>query len=433
MTKRDVLRNIALVVALMTVMGTAWYIFFVPYTLRVAVAPATSEPAQFFTALAHALDREKAPVRLTVQAYPDNRQTAAAIDAGKADLAVVRSDLALPASGDGVAILHQLIVVLAARPDTGIARFSDLRERKVGVLSQGPANKTLFEGLAAFYGLAPETTTIVPLISLDEIAKATASREIDALFVAGPRGGRGINQAIKSFQDALGSAPALIPIHDAPALVRRNPIFTAAEIAPGEIRVTPTLPTEATAPVTFPALIVAHRSLASKAVYEFTKQLFTLRQTLAGEYTAAARIEALPTERGSAFSVHPGAETYYDATETGLIEKYSDHLWLVVFGFGGVVSLATWLFSLAFPKRRELVRSEHAELVALMDAAREARTFAEIETIERRIDQLVTQTSTLIFDGGIDSDQQPAFDLLLTRLGTILESRRHEITVAQSS
>jgi TRAP transporter TAXI family solute receptor len=337
MTKRELLRYIAFVFALLTAIGTAWYILFVPYTLRVAVAPAASEPAQFFTALAHALDREKAPVRLTVQAYSDSRQTAAAIDARKADLAVVRSDLALPTTGDGVAILHQLMVVLAARPDTEIKRFSDLRERKVGVLSQGPGNKTLFEALAAFYDLTPETITIVPLASQDEIGKATASREIDALFMAGPRGGRGINQAIKAFQETLGSAPVLIPIHDASALVRRNPIFTAAEIAPGEIRATPPLPAEATATVTFPALIVAHRSLTSKAVYEFIKQLFTLRQTLAGEYTAAARIEALPTERGSSFSVHPGAETYYDASETGFLEDYSDYLWLALFGFGGVV------------------------------------------------------------------------------------------------
>jgi TRAP transporter TAXI family solute receptor len=427
MTKRDVLRNVALVLALLTAIGAAWYLIFVPYTLRVAVAPAASEPAQFFTALAHALDREKAPVRLTVLAYPDTRQTAAAIDSGKADLAVVRSDLALPTSGEGVAILHQFMVVLAARPDAEIARFSDLRERKVGVFSQGPGNRTLFEGLAAFYGLTPETITIVPLVSPDEIGKATASREIDALFMAGPRGGRGINRAIRTFQETLGAAPVLIPIHDAAALVRTNPIFTATEIAPGEIRATPPLPAEASATVTFPALIVAHRSLSSKTVYEFTKQLFTLRQTLAGEYTAAARIEALPTERGSPFFVHPGAETYYDATETGFLEPYSDYLWLALFGFGGVASLATWLFSLAFPKRRELVRSEHAELVALMDAARTAPTSAEINKIERRIDQLVAQTSRLIFEGGIDSDQQPAFDLLITRLGAILETRRREL------
>jgi hypothetical protein len=64
----------------------------------------------------------------------------------------------------------------------------------------------------------------------------------------------------------------------------------------------------------------------------------------------------------------------------------------------------------------------------MMDAARIASTLPEIENIERKVDQLVAQTSQLIFDGTIDSEQQPAFDLLLARLGTILENRRHELS-----
>ena len=427
MTKRDILRYIALGIALLTAIATAWYLLFVPYTLRMAVAPAGGEPAQFLTALAGMLDRQKAPVRLTVLTYPDNRQSAAAIDAGKADLAVVRSDLSLPTTGLGVAILNQLMVVIAARPDQNIARFSDLRGRRVGVLGQGAGNRALFEHLATFYGLPLEAMTIVPLASLDEVSKATTSREIDAAFIVTPRGEQGDIRAAQAFQKALGSAPVLVPVDEAAALVRRNPIFTAAEIAPGEIQASPPIPVAASATVTFHTLIVAHRTLKSKAVYQFTEQLFNLRQTLAGEFQAASYIEALPTERGSPFSVHPGAVTYYDASETGFLEKYSDYLWLGLFGFGTIISLATWLFSLAFPKRRELVFSEHAELIALMDAARVASTLPEIDNIERRVDQLVAQTSKLVFEGSIDSEQQPAFDLLLTRLGTILESRRSEL------
>ena len=56
MTKRDVLRYIALGVALLTAIATAWYLLFVPYTLRTAVAPAGGEAAQFLTALAGMLE-----------------------------------------------------------------------------------------------------------------------------------------------------------------------------------------------------------------------------------------------------------------------------------------------------------------------------------------------------------------------------------------
>ena len=56
MTKRDVSRYIALGSALMTVIATAWYLLFVPYTLQMAFASAGGEPTQFLTALAGMLE-----------------------------------------------------------------------------------------------------------------------------------------------------------------------------------------------------------------------------------------------------------------------------------------------------------------------------------------------------------------------------------------
>jgi hypothetical protein len=40
---------------------------------------------------------------------------------------------------------------------------------------------------------------------------------------------------------------------------------------------------------------------------------------------------------------------------------------------------------MAFPKRREMVRSEHAELIALMETARVAPTLFDIDAIDRRM------------------------------------------------
>jgi TRAP transporter TAXI family solute receptor len=425
MNKRDILRYSAF--ALLTAAGVGWYYFFIPHSLRVAVGPAAGEPAQVLAALAQTLEREKAPLRLTVAVHSDNDSASAALGEGKADLAVVRSDGSLPASSVAVAIAHRFIVVLAARPNSGIAKFSDLRGKSLGVIGQGPGNRKLVEMLFVFHGLHPDTTRIVPLASPDRVNTAAAQGLIDALFAAAPRGGDGIARAVAAFQSGVGSSPTLAPLDDAAALAKRNPIFTADKIAPGEIRSLPALPAEEIATVTFPSLIVARRDLADSKIYEFTKHLFMLRLTLAGQFPAAARIEALPTDRDSTFSVHPGAVTYYDASEKAFLENYSDLMWLALFGFSGVVSLAAWLFSMAFPKRREMVRSEHAELIALMETARVAPTLLDIDAIDRRIDQLVAQMSSLMFDGGIDAEQQPAFDLLLKRLGAILEMRRREL------
>jgi TRAP-type uncharacterized transport system substrate-binding protein len=91
------------------------------------------------------------------------------------------------------------------------------------------------------------------------------------------------------------------------------------EIAPGELGIKPLMPAKVVQTFTFPALIVASNRLASKAVQEFTRQLFSLRHALLAKNPEAGRIEKLSTDRGESFAVHPGAATYYDAEEAGLL------------------------------------------------------------------------------------------------------------------
>jgi hypothetical protein len=428
MTKREVLRYSALVLASTVVAGAIWYWFFVPYTLRIAVGPPTSEPARFFAALAQRLEEENAPLRLVVLSFPDHRSTSAALDNKIADIAIVRSDMGPPQSGLGIAIAHRFVAVLVARPGPD-GDAPDMRKLSVGALGQGPGNLNLFRLLAPSYGLSLDTIKIVALTSPDEIGEAVSSGNINALFVAGPRGGEIIGEAITRFRAATKAPPIVLPMSDSAALIKRYPIFSADKIAAGDIAVTPPLSADEIPTVTFPSLIMARRTLSDAKVYEFTKQLFMLRSGVIGQQQAAARIEALPTDRDATFAVHPGASTYLDADETSFLESYSDVMWLALFGFSGVASVAAWLLSYLFPRRRELVQGEHAELIGLLEAARKADTIEDIDAIESRTDQLVAEASKLMFSGSIDSDRQPAFDILLTRINQILERRRSELAL----
>jgi hypothetical protein len=74
-----------------------------------------------------------------------------------------------------------------------------------------------------------------------------------------------------------------------------------------------------------------------------------------------------------------------------------------------------------------MVKAEFTELLELMEKARAATSTAEIENVEREIDKLVTVTSQLLFDGSIDDIHQPAFDLILARIETVLEAKRQEL------
>lgn len=430
MRSRDLLGYLALGLAALTAAGLLWYIYFVPYTLRIAVGPSNTEPTELLAAMSAAMERDKASVRLVLIPYANLADTSTALDERRADLAVVRTDLSLPTSGLAVAIVHQYVTLILSRPQANIRRFTDLRNHSVGVVSPGSGNVTLFQTLMSSYELKSETVRIVPLASADEIAAAISAGRIDALFVAGPRGGRLLTRSLQAFSTAIKGSPVVVPISEATALAARNRVFTVGEIAPGELGITPAIPAKELQTLTFPALLVASSHLSSGAVQEFTKQLFSVRHALLAQNPAAGRIEKLSTDRGDSFAVHPGAATYYDAEEAGLLSGLSDWFWVGMLGLGGLGSIGAWILSLLFPRRREMVQAEFVELQELMETARAATSAAEIERIEREIDKLVKHTSQLLFDGSIDDIHQPAFDLILTRIETVLEAKRQELAAA---
>lgn len=432
MRGRELLGFTAIFLSALTVLGVLWYVYFVPYNLKVAVGPAYTEPTELLTSMSESLDRDNAAVRLTLVPHDDLAETSVALDARRVDLAVVRTDLGLPSSGLGVAVLHQYVMLILARPQANIRQLTDLRNHSVGIVGT-PANTALFEALLSSHELSSRSVRIVALKQVDEIPSAILNSRIDALFVVGPRGGRLVTQSFQTFRAAIKASPVFVAIGGAQGLVARNPTFAAGEIAPGELELAPLMPNKEIQTLTFPALLVASRRARSAAVEEFTRQLFSLRHALLAQNPAAGRIEKLSTDRGESFAVHPGAATYYDAEEAGLLSGLSDWFWVGMLGLGGISSIGAWILSRLFPRRREMALADFTELQELLASIRKAKSIAELAQLEREVDQIVRTTAQLLFDGSIDDVHQPAFDLILARIPAVVEERREELASGQNA
>src|SRR5436305_10278662 len=91
--------------------GTLYYVLR-PVVLRVAVGPPGSDDQKLVQALAQTFAREGASVRLSPVTTEGATESMALFSAGKADLAVARGDLNLPANAESVAILRKNVGVL---------------------------------------------------------------------------------------------------------------------------------------------------------------------------------------------------------------------------------------------------------------------------------------------------------------------------------
>lgn len=135
--------------------GTLYYALR-PITLRIAVGPPGSNDHKVIEAMTEAFANESRTVRLSPIATAGAAEALALLGAGKADLAVGRGDLEMPADAQTVVILRKNFVVLWSssgpagkgskrKPAPKIKEVADLAGRRVGVIGATPANAALLK------------------------------------------------------------------------------------------------------------------------------------------------------------------------------------------------------------------------------------------------------------------------------------------------
>ena len=207
-----------------------------PNVLHVAVVAESDEHRVLATA-ASQFQRERAAVRLRLTLVPDLAASGAAMEADKADLAVVRSDVGMPPSGQTALIMRRSAAILLAPPGAALAAVPDLKDRTIGILrgppGGGAANSQLLDRVLAQYDIAPDSVrrTILPL---SEAAHALQTKAIDALLVIGAPTTGLTADAVATLSLANGGAsPVFIPIAEAKAIAQRDPAFDSIEVIRG--------------------------------------------------------------------------------------------------------------------------------------------------------------------------------------------------------
>src|SRR3954471_10389963 len=132
--------------------GTLYYVLR-PTTLRIAVGPAGSDDQKLIQLMAQTFARDGSNIRLAPVTTEGTAESIALFTAGKADLAVARGDLNLPANAESVAILRKNVVVLWApsglptkgkkQPAPKIKSIEDLSGHRVGFIGRTQANVKL--------------------------------------------------------------------------------------------------------------------------------------------------------------------------------------------------------------------------------------------------------------------------------------------------
>lgn len=395
-----------------------------PTTLRIAVGPLGSEDTRLVAAMGQYLVREHASVRLKLVMTEGSAESATALDADRADLAIVRTDDGLPVKGQTVAIMHRDAALLMTSPHTGITGVGELRGRTVGVVRNIAANRLLFERVLAQYDLAADQVTLVPLAGPSEIADALRTGRIDAVLTVATLAGRSMMEAVNAAAQAGQGSIVFLPIGEANVIAQRSPLFDAAEVVRGAFGGTPPRPVETFTTLATTTRLVALSKLDEATISELTRQLFLMRPAIAGEVPLANRIEAPNTSKSASLPNHPGATAYYDGEIQSFVERYSDWFYLIVMLLSVLGSGVAGVASNAATRARARNIALLTELLAIVRTARDVATEEELDALEREADDILAQALAKAGGGGLDNAGVAAFTLGLDQARRSIAERR---------
>src|SRR5258708_6331146 len=203
MLRQTWLITLGVLLLLGSLVGALLYIESQPTTLRIAVGPANGEDAKLVQAIAQQLTRDRASIRLRTLLKDTTADSAAALDADKADLAVIRRDRGYPRQGLAIAVLRENVVVMivpapgsVATGGTSAKRSKTTKAKKiekveqiaghtVGVIGRSGANTDLLNLVLKQYEIPPEKVKIVSL-DPDDVKTALRGNPVDVIFGAGP-------------------------------------------------------------------------------------------------------------------------------------------------------------------------------------------------------------------------------------------------------
>ena len=435
-------------VAAITAIAAGTYYYNRPVTLRIAVGPANSDDFKMVQSIARVFDpqaagRDRSSIRLRVLPTEGSVQSAVAMDAGQADLAVIRGDLKLPKDAQAVATLRKNVVAIwvptpaepkaakgkkalakgaKAEKSDKIEKIGDLSGRKVGVVGRSQSNVNLLRLILQQYGVPADKVEIVQFAPY-EVNEAIRGNKADAFIAVGPTNSQITTDAIAATARD-GATPTFLPIDLADSIESRFPIYDSTEITPGAFGGAPARPEEAVKTISFNHHIVAKKSVSDATITAFTRQLFSLRQALIAENPAASRIEVPDTDKDAAIPVHAGAEAYVDGEEKTFMDRYSDLIWWGILGTSLMGSAGAWAASYLKRDERTNNSSLRERLLEMLSQARKAASHDELDEMQAEADEILRDTLDCFEHGAIESGTLTAFQIALEQFHNAVADRR---------
>lgn len=386
------------------------------YTVRVAI-PLPVKEIQILHALERDITAENRWIRFKNVPVSSLDEAAKALETGKADLTVLRSDLSIPPEAEAIAILRVQDVFLIAPETSSIDSFPDLKKRTVALLPDLVDNGPVLDRLLRFYNVDPAEVARIS-VPASEVGQALRKKLADAVLAVATPGRGTVSSVFAAIEKATRGTPIIVGIAEADALAAAMPVFEKGTIPKGAFA--GEAPDEDVDTVTLAYRVLVPRSMPNLVAGELARILVTAKTRLAGDPVAQG-IEPPDTEQ-THYAIHPAARNFADGEETSWFDRFESAFWIIWMIAAIVGSALTWLWSWIrnrdTPEARVLGR-----LTSFLKDARKA-DIVGLEALQAELDEFVSEVVESHRSGQLDTDELAVYQLALSYARQALDERR---------
>lgn len=393
------------------------------WTLKVSTGPSLEGGPAFLVAVTQVFADERPHVLLQRIQTEGMKASAKTLETGGADLAVVRSDIAMPNNGLTIAIFRRDSLVLVVPAHSRLDSLQALAGRKVGLLKGGLAEQDeglehLLDKILNFYNINPQRVGRV-FLSAEEAGQAVAQKEVAGILALGPSGPGPITKLIAAIAHATKAQPELIGDKQATAIAKTIPGTEPNEIEEGAFGGVSPKPVEALGTLAVTYRLVGKHSLPDYVAGEIARMLYLAKARLMSTSPLAMQIEAPDSEDGSGLPVHPGAAAFFNGEQASLVDSATGIFYLTSIILGLFGSLFAWLLGVWRRQPADAGRNDIERLIAIM---REGKT-ADPETLERLDDELDDILAKSLGQG-LEAGQLNRLSIAIRQARSSLDKRR---------
>lgn len=417
---------VAAVLATVAAVGGAAYWMNRPVNLRIAVGPPYSDDVKVVQSIAQIFSRDRKYVRLRPIITDGTSSSAASLNAGTTDLAVIRGDIELPKDAQAIASIRKNYAVLWALNGSSkkgaIKKIEQLAGKRIGVIGRTQANVNLLKVILTQSGVKPESVQVVQFTTTG-FAEAIKNEKLDAFLAVGPLNSKITADAVAATTRG-GKEATFLSLDTADAIAQKHPVYESGEIPAGSFGAKPARPDDKIDTITFAHHIVARKSLSEATAGALTRQLFSIRQTIQSEFPLTAKLETPDTDKDAAIPAHPGAAAYVDGEEKSFLDRYSDYIWGSLMVLSALGSAGAWFASYWRKDERMTNSGLRERLLEMLTASRKSTSIDELDAMQAEADEIMRETLHCFEDGAIEEGSLTAFSIALEQFHNAVADRK---------